>query len=403
MKKILCMTAVLLMLCTTVSLAKSQERNKILRVTMGLGEPEWKVMREEIFPAFEKKHGVKIDAFQVEAGHLVQKLEAMHKAGKVEIDLIAQDNMRLAPLVEKGLMKDLSAQETKIPKKVSKNLIEVGRFGGKLYFLPYRPNVEIDFYNKDKFNALGIKPPKNTEELLNVARVMKEKDGVGRVALKLTLGPGTTVQLFEFIRSFGGNPVAMNDEGSVAAFEYLSKLYPYLSPDSRTANWNTMNRYLATDAVYLGANWPFAINVIVGEAKKKYIKAYPGWKGPVKMSKVLGGEVIGIPKGSTNKELALKFWKYLISKKVQEKLVAKMGWPSARSDAYATVESWQAPYFKAVKEALKYAEPRPNLTYWATLDKSLNAAFKEIVMRGKPVKTTLDKYHRIVARAAKKK
>ena len=104
----------------------------------------------------------------------------------------------------------------------------------------------------------------------------------------------------------------------------------------------------------------------------------------------------------TNKKLALAFWEYLISKEVQEKLVAKMGWPSARTDAYATVEAWQAPYFEAVKEALKYTQPRPNLSYWATLDKSLNAAFREIVMEGRPAKEVLDKYHEVVAAAASK-
>jgi trehalose transport system substrate-binding protein len=163
-----------------------------------------------------------------------------------------------------------------------------------------------------------------------------------------------------------------------------------------------MNRYLATGAVYLGANWPFGVNVIVRDAGKKEIKAYSGWRGPVKKSKVLGGEVVGIPKGSANKKLALAFWEYLISKDVQEKLVAKMGWPSARTDAYATVEAWQAPYFEAVKEALKYTQPRPNLSYWATLDKSLNSAFREIVMEGRPIKETLDKYHQIVVAAASK-
>jgi trehalose transport system substrate-binding protein len=397
------MTAVMVLaLFATIMAGCAKKEEKVLSVTMGLGEVEWKVMRDEIFPPFEKKHGVRIEAFQVEPGALIQKLTAMHKADRMEIDLIAQDNMQLAPLVENGLVEDLTPFEPRVPGEVNKNLVEVGRFGGKLYFLPYRPNVEINFYNQKKFGQLGLTPPQTTDELLALARALKEKDGIGRVALKLTLDAATTVQLFEFICSFGGNPQVLNDAGSVAAFEYLKKLYPYLSPDSRTADWNTMNRYLATGAVYLGANWPFGVNVIVRDAGKKEIKAYSGWRGPVKKSKVLGGEVVGIPKGSANKKLALAFWEYLISKDVQEKLVAKMGWPSARTDAYATVEAWQAPYFEAVKEALKYTQPRPNLSYWATLDKSLNSAFREIVMEGRPIKETLDKYHQIVVAAASK-
>ncbi|HWI64329.1 MAG TPA: extracellular solute-binding protein, partial [Symbiobacteriaceae bacterium] len=87
----------------------AKQEAKVLKVVMGLGEPEWKVMKEDVFPAFEKANNVKIEAMQVEAADVVKKLEAMKGAGKMEIDLIAQDNMALAPLVDKGLMEDLSA------------------------------------------------------------------------------------------------------------------------------------------------------------------------------------------------------------------------------------------------------------------------------------------------------
>jgi len=142
--------------------------------------------------------------------------------------------------------------------------------------------------------------------------------------------------------------------------------------------------------------------VIVQDGGKKEIKAYHGWRGPVKESHVLGGEVIGIPKGTPNKELALKFMEYLMSKEVQEILVSKLAWPSCRSDAYGQVEEWQQPYFAAVNKALAASEPRPNVTYWADVDKALNDAFKEIVIEGKPVKPTLDKYHNILEAAKKK-
>jgi trehalose transport system substrate-binding protein len=381
--------------------AQKQEA-KVLRVTMGLGEEEWKVMREDIFPEFEKQNNCKIEAVQVEAGDVIKKLEAMKQAGKMEIDLITQDNMQLAPLVEKGLVEDLSAYRDKIPAQVIPSLIKVGEFDGKLYFLPYRPNVEINFYNENKFNQYGLKPPKTWDELLNVAKTLKEKEGIGRVAIKGTLDQNTTVQLFEFIRQAGGDPVVLNDEGSVKAFTFLKKLWPYLSPDTAKADWNTTNGFLAKESIYYGANWPFAVNVIVKDGGKKEIKAYEGFAGPVKASKVLGGEVIGIPAGSPNKELAIKFAEYLLSKEVQEKLVSKLAWPSARNDAYGTVEEWQKPYFEAINKAMEVAEPRPNLAYWADVDKALNEALKAIVIDNQDIKQTLDKYHDVIEKAKNK-
>ncbi|GFR36208.1 sugar ABC transporter substrate-binding protein [Thermobrachium celere] len=375
---------------------------KTLRVTMGLGEEEWKVMREDIFPEFEKANNCKIEAIQVESGDVVKKLEAMKQAGKTEIDLIAQDNMALAPLVEKGLVEDLSEFRSKIPAEIIPSLIKVGEFDGKLYFLPFRPNVEINFYNEDKFNKYGLKPPKTWEELLNVAKVLKEKEGIGKVGIKAVFDGNTTVQLFEFIRQAGGDPLVLNDEGSIKAYTFLKELWPYLSPDSLKADWNTTNRFVAEESMYLAANWPFGVNVIVKDGGKKEIKAYEGFAGPVKASKVLGGDVLGIPIGSPNKDLALKFIEYLMSKPVQEKLASKLAWPSARSDAYGQVEEWQKPYFNAINEAMKVAEPRPNLVYWADVDKALNDALKEIVLEGKDVKATLDKYHKVIEDAKQK-
>lgn len=375
---------------------------KTLRVTMGLGEEEWKVMREDIFPEFEKANNCKIEAIQVESGDVVKKLEAMKQAGKTEIDLIAQDNMALAPLVEKGLVEDLSEFRSKIPAEIIPSLIKVGEFDGKLYFLPFRPNVEINFYNEDKFNKYGLKPPKTWEELLNVAKVLKEKEGIGKVGIKAVFDGNTTVQLFEFIRQAGGDPLVLNDEGSIKAYTFLKELWPYLSPDSLKADWNTTNRFVAEESMYLAANWPFGVNVIVKDGGKKEIKAYEGFAGPVKASKVLGGDVLGIPVGSPNKDLAMKFIEYLMSKPVQEKLASKLAWPSARSDAYGQVEEWQKPYFNAINEAMKVAEPRPNLVYWADVDKALNDALKEIVLEGKDVKATLDKYHKVIEDAKQK-
>lgn len=395
------LSVVLLAAMLAAACSGASKGPRTLRVVMGLGEPEWKVMREEVFPAFEKANNVKIEALQVESGDTVKKLEAMKAAGKMEIDLIAQDNMALAPLVQGGLVEDLSSYRSKIPKEVVAALVPVGEFGGKLYFMPYRPNVEINFYNEKMFSQHGLKPPATWDELLSVAKTLKDKEGVGKVGLKLTLDGNTTVQLFEFIRQAGGDPMVLNDAGSVKAYTFLKELYPYLSPDSKKADWNTTNKFLATDSFYEAANWPFGVNVIVQEGGKKEIQAYAGWKGPVKASKVLGGEVLGIPAGTPNKDLAIKMIEYLMSKDVQEILVSKLAWPSSRSDALGKVEGWQKPYFEAINAAMAVTEPRPNVTYWADIEKALNDAFRETVIEGKDVKATLDKYAAVIAAAKK--
>ena len=384
---------VLLALLLSVYLSGCGPPQPKLRVVMSLGEVEWRVMREKIFPPFEKQTGVKIEAVQMEAVDLPQVLEAQVQADRVKIDLFAQDNMQLAYLANKGLIEDLSEHEKEIPKAVVPALIQACKFSEKLYFMPYRPNVQITYYNQEKFKKYGLKPPHNWDELYEVAKVFKQKEKVGKILFKAYGGAPTATQLYEWIVSAGGDPLSINDEGCVKTFAFLQNLWPYLSPDSIRAKFDTSNEYLARDSAYLMQNWPFGIRIIIEEYGKKEISTYHGFSGPVREAHVVGGEVLGIPKGTPRKKLALDFIRYLQSREVQEKLVSRLGWPSIRSDAYGAVPEWMQPHFQSVNEALEYGVFRKNVPYWNDFVKYINEAFLEIVTRGAPVKKTLDFYH----------
>lgn len=381
--------------------SKKENDTSTLRVTMALSEEEWAVMRKSVIPEFEKANNVKVEAVQVEASDVVKKLQAMQGSGKVEIDLIAQDTNNLSSLVYNGLMEDLSEYVNLIPEESIGNLAEAGQFDGKTYFMPYRPNAEINYYNENKFNEYGLKAPANWDELYETAKVLKEKEGIGRVALKIKMS-GDVIELAEFIRSAGGDPLVLNDEGSIAAFTYLQKLWPELSENTIKASFSSTNGFLAKDEVYYAPNWPFGANIIVKDGGKKEIKAYAGFEGPNGLVKTLGGEMLGIPAGSPNKELAIKFIQYLESKEVQETLMRENGWASFRNDAYGEAEEWQQPYFEATLEALAAAQPLPNVPYWSEAQQAINDAAKEIAIEGKDVKTTLDKYAAQIAEAKAK-
>ena len=207
-----------------------------------------------------------------------------------------------------------------------------------------------------------------------------------QVLLHGTLDLNTTTHVIEFIWAAGGNPLVLNDQGSVQAFTFLQQLAPALAPETRRANWNTTNGFLGTESVYLARNRPFGVHLLVQQAGKTQIKAYAGWRGPVRQAHVLGGEVLGIPKSAPHRDLALALMRYLMSKPVQESLVSALGWPSCRSDAYGTIEPWQTPYFAAAQQALGHAHPRPHVPKWSEVDRVLNGAFREVVYEGKRVR-----------------
>lgn len=377
------------------------EGSGTLRVTMALGEEEWEVMRNEVIPGFEEKYGVKVQADQIEASDVIKQIQAMHEAGDMQIDVIAQDANNLTSLVYGGLVEDLSAYTDMIPEETMGTLAEAGVFDGKTYFMPYRPNAEINYYNTEMFEKYGLTPPTTWDELYAVAKSVKDQEGIGRICLKLALD-GDAIELVEFIRGAGGDPLVLNDEGSIEAFTFLQKLWPELSADTTTATFSTTNTYLATDEVYYAPNWPFSANILVKDGGKTSISATEGYAGPKGFVKTLGGEMLGIPVGSKNKEMALNFIEYMESKEVQTLLMKENGWMSFRSDVYGDADEWQKPFLEATQKAMEAAQPLPRVSYWPEAQQAINDAAKEICMNGADVKTTLDKYAAQIAEYAEK-
>ena len=381
---------IFLILCLAGCSAKDESRT--LTLTMSLAEQEWKVFREDIFPPFEKKFNVKIQAYQIESGQLATKLEALQIAGKQEIDLFAQDNMSLAILINKDLVLDLCEYESQIPQPIMFQLIASCKFNNRLMFMPFRPNVQIVYYNSDAFTRYNLEPPKTWDELLKVAKKLKELEGQGRILLKAFGGTPTATQIYEFVLQAGGEPYSFDDAGCIEAFKFLQELWPYASEESRRAKWDTTNEILARQQAYLAQNWPFGITVLIQEYKLDFIKTYSGWAGPEGEYHVIGGDVFGIPKNSRQKTLALEFIRYIHSQEVQEILLSKLGWPSLREDVYARVPSWQREPFAAVQEALRHGVFRENVAWWPAYAKYISEAFREIVIEKAPVEETLKIY-----------
>jgi trehalose transport system substrate-binding protein len=364
----------------------------------GLAEDERQVVGD-LLKDFEKDAGFQVKMVQMESQDVVNQLKAKKQANRMDVDLIAQDNLRLGPLVRDAIVEDLSSQQGHVPETTIQELLPVSQFDGKSYFFPYRPNVQIAYYNANKFQQYGLKPPESWDELLATAQTLKDKEGIGKVAVQGSAGDALTVTVFEFVKQAGGDPLVLNDPGSVQAFEFMQKLEPLMTPEYRTAKFDTMNTILSNDTAYLGSNWPFGISVIVQRNGRKDIKAYHGWKGPARESHVLGGEVLGIPVGAPNKDGALKVADFLMSKDTQGQLLSKLGWPPMRTDAFGSVPDWQSEYFQAVQQALKNVDARPNVPYWEDVSRAMNDAFRDVVQQKQPAKETLDRYAASIQRA----
>jgi trehalose transport system substrate-binding protein len=363
---------------------------------------------QEVLSKFKDQTGVSVNLTSVTAQDMPQKLKVEVSSNHHTIHLFAQDNLALATLVDQGLVEDLSSVQ--IPDGVTPALIPE-KFDGKQYFLPFRPNVRVTYVNKDRFAAANVTPPTTTDEYKTVAEKLKAaNNGVGAVTLSLADQPDTGplgVTVSEWVVSFGGNPLLLNDPGSVQAFTFLQGLWKegVFAKESKLAKYDTEVDDLKGETSWLATNWPFTTGELSKSGLLSKFDVYAGWKGPSRAAHVVGGDVLGIPKGVSGKqkEAAIALAQFLESKDAQTILVGKNSWPSVRSDALTAVPADQKQTFDAITAALADGWYRPNVVYWSDVEAAMDDAVTKIIYNGQDPTTVLTAENGKIASAAQSK
>jgi trehalose transport system substrate-binding protein len=363
---------------------------------------------QEILGKFQEQTGATVKLTTVTAQDLPAKLQVEVDSNSHTIHLFAQDNLALATLVERDLVEDLSAVQ--IPSEVQPALIP-DKFDGKQFFLPYRPNVRVTYVNKDRFSAAGVSPPTTVDEFKAVGEKLKQAaGGQGKVTASFANQPDTGplgVTMSEWIVSYGGNPLIMNDDGSVQAVTFLQGLWQdgVFAKESLQAKFDTEVDYLQGETAWLATNWPFTTAELDATGILEKFDVYEGWAGPSRAAHVIGGEVLGIPKGVTGreKEAALALAQYLVSQEAQQILVSKNSWPSVRTDALGQVPENQKTTFDAIQAALENGWYRPNVVYWSDVESAMDDVIQNAIVGGQDVKTVLDAANAKIAAAAQAK
>jgi trehalose transport system substrate-binding protein len=355
----------------------------------------------ELLEQFQEQTGAKVNLSAVTSADLPQKLQV--DGDNPTIHLFAQDNLNLRILVDEGRVQDLGDFE--IPSEVVPAMIPEP-IDGTQYFLPFRPNVRVAYVNTERFSAADASPPTTVEEFQATAEQLKSAaDGEPKVTLSLEPTSGAAaVTISEWIVSFGGDPLILNDEGSVAAFEFLQGMWQddLLARESLQAKFDTEVDYLRGETAWLAQNWPFTSGTFSSEGILEVFDVYEGWSGPEREAHVVGGDVLGIPTGVEGDQLtaALALAEFLMSKEAQETLAARNAWPSVRSDAYAQVPEDLQETFDAIQGALEGGWYRPAVPYWPAVDEAVNAAIQRVMIDGEDAQQTLDQLHEDIASAA---
>ncbi len=359
---------------------------------------------EELITQFERQTGADVTVTAITSSDLPAKLRVEVAAGRPTVHLFAQDNLALAVLVQENLVENLS--DVEVPDGVVPSMIPE-RFNGTPYFLPFRPNVRVAYVNNEQFRSANARPPQTVQELRDVARRLRDAGGGPKVTLSLAQGDPAAVTISEWIVSYGGNPLILNDDGSVQAFEFLQGMWRdnLLARESLLGKFDTEPDYLIGETAWLAQNWPFTTAQLAEQGLVERFDVYEGWRGPARAAHVIGGDVLGIPRGVSpeQRRAAVELARFLMSREAQQTLAERNAWPSIREDAYGEVPAEQQETFEAVQNALENGWYRPNVVYWSDVSEQLNAAVRRILEGGENVRTVLNELNGRIAAAARQK
>lgn len=144
-------TALALTLCGSTAFAQD--------VTLNFMGPEAPAAMEKVIAAFEAENpGIKVNYENVPFNDLNSIIQTRVGAGDPDPDVFTADQPRIASLVKKGQLLDLSPWVTEI-EGVIQSSIDASTVDGKLYALPISTSSQITYYNKDLLDAAGIAHP----------------------------------------------------------------------------------------------------------------------------------------------------------------------------------------------------------------------------------------------------
>ena len=359
---------------------------------------------DDLVRQFERRTGADVTVTSITSSDLPARLRVDVGAGRPTIHLFAQDNLALAVLVQENLVEDLS--DVQLPPEVL-DAMTPERFNGRQYFLPFRPNVRVAYVNNERFRSANAQRPTTVEEYRNVAQSLRDAGGGPKVTLSLAQGDPAAVTISEWIVSFGGNPLLLNDDGSVRAFEFIQGMWRdgLLARESLLGKFDTEPEYLIGETAWYAQNWPFTTAQLAEQGLLERFDVYEGFRGPARAAHVIGGDVLGIPRGVSpeQRRAAVELAQFLMSKDAQETLAERNAWPSIRSDSYGRVPSEQRETFDAVQKALESGWYRPNVVYWSDVSEQMNAAVRRIIEGGENARSVLNELHGRIDAAARQK
>jgi ABC-type glycerol-3-phosphate transport system substrate-binding protein len=319
---------------------------------------------------FEQTSGAHVAIVAQSYSDILRVLEAEAGAGHGSLDLVELDLATLGRA--RGDVRSLDALVTADARTLFPAAAwRAATFDGQVRFIPHRLMWEAMIYNRLRVPN----PPATWAQLMEFAR-----RNSGKVVFKAARYEGAICDVMPFVWSSGGGELEPQSPGSLRAFDFLSRLAPYLNPQSGVFREMSVLEAQARGSVWIHFNWPFAMSYLAGKGLAPQVDASaPIPAGPDGAAAVLGGGYLAIPISAPHPELARRFLTYLLQEKTQRRMSRMLGWYGSIAPAPGSRDAALYAGFTAMRDDVR---ARPTVDCYAQLSNAWQRAIRSVLLRG---------------------
>ena len=323
----------------------------------------WEPIVKAANASFQKDHpGVAVNVQYQTWGNHLQKFDATLAGGSTP-DVIEMGNTEMTKYMAAGAFQDLSSEKGSLPNSGTwlEGLAASGRYGGKLYGVPYYAGSRVITYRTDLFKKAGIKVPTSLAQFTAGGRKLAAQNKQKGFSPVYIAGPDWYTAM-NFVFDYGGQ-IAVTRKGkwvgtldsprSVAGLTAWKNFWTATSRASKTQDEAHPFPYTVYAQGLVGAmpgaSWVTCCIGKYANVSKQFVMPShtPGKSMPV----FLGGSSLAVPIGA-NKALAADWMKAFTSTAAMKTLQAKGVVPNATSllgnsiTERAAANSWFVPQAK---------------------------------------------------------
>jgi multiple sugar transport system substrate-binding protein len=331
---------------------------------------------------------------------LHDKIATGMAAAQSPFDVMLVDDIWFPEFAKAGWVEDISAKVPADMKADSDQAAwDIVSYDGKQWGLPWLVDQLYFYYNTDMLEQAGFSaPPTTWEEMMSMAKVMKDK-GIVEYPAVFAWGQ-IEAAITEYVAYLYGNggmffddagkPAFANPE-SVAVLQWMVDALKsgLVNPASTTYGEEDLRNTMSAGKAAFTMNWAYMLD-LANDAKESKV---PGKITIAPMPVFEKGKAAGITSSTNNgsmgfavsgksahKDAALKFIEYLTSKDVQKRYAAHVTplWKSLQTDP--ELIKTQPVLLPAFAAQWPTSHVRPKVPYYLEMSQALQVAIQQALV-----------------------